>query len=71
MYIYIQYINIYIYICIILYTCSQKKDNVLSRLFSTNGLMVTQGSTWAHEVQLNIADIDEPKSGQQVKQGAS
>ena len=62
---------IYIYIYIILYTCSQKKDNVLSRLFSTNGHMVTQGSTWAHDVQLNIADTDEPKSAQQVKQGAS
>ena len=56
---------------IYIYICSQKKDNVSSRLLPICQWPHGNSCTWANEVQLHIADTDEPKSAQQVKQGAT
>ena len=57
-------------ICVYIYICSQK-DRQCAPLVITN-LQWPNGNscTWVHEVRLHIAGINEPKSAQQIKQGA-
>ena len=57
------------YLCIYIYVV-QKTDNAPSRLLSLRQWPHGNSYTWAHDVRLHIAGINEPKSAQQVKQGA-
>ena len=57
--------NIYIYIYIV-----EKTDNVLSRLLPIRQWPYGNSCAWTHDVRLYIAGTNEPKSTQQVKQGA-
>ena len=48
----------------------KKTDHVLSRLLPIRQWSHGNSCTWAYDVRLDIAGTNEPKSVQQVKQGA-
>ena len=56
------------YVC--MYICSQKDRQCAPRLLPISQWPHDNSCTWADDVQLHIAGTNEPKSAQQVKQGA-
>ena len=62
-------VNCYIYICIYIYIYICYHENNVPSWLSPQWVC-GNSCTWGHDVQLNIAGTNEPKSAQQAEQGA-